>query len=208
MTARWGLCWSYASRRVGDFSNHSANCASVRDRGVGGSNPLAPTKFSSANPRCSVWVAARFRSRGMPEPSDLGPELRTGKLNSAENSLRKRCGNSRHRAQIRPAAIAPVIELEDGARASASALGLMLILCSQPSRRRCELRTTALESDAFWFIASPTQTVRQSAVASAAFGRCLADAVGEALNLAGSSRYFASVRDEATQMARRQAQES
>ena len=75
MTARWGLCWSYASRRVGDFSNQSANCASVRDRGVGGSNPLAPTTFSLANSRCSVWLAGRFHPKNTAEPSARKPEF-------------------------------------------------------------------------------------------------------------------------------------
>ena len=72
MMARWVLCWSYALRSLGDFTNDSAI---VRRFGTEGSvvrihspRPL----FSLANPRCSVWLAARFRSRGMPEPSDLG----------------------------------------------------------------------------------------------------------------------------------------
>jgi hypothetical protein len=45
MTPRWVLCWSYAWPSIGDFSNDSAICASVRDRGVEGSNPFAPTIF-------------------------------------------------------------------------------------------------------------------------------------------------------------------
>ena len=49
MKARWVLCWSYALARVADFSNDSVGCTSVRDRGVGGSNPLAPTIFDQSN---------------------------------------------------------------------------------------------------------------------------------------------------------------
>jgi hypothetical protein len=37
------LCWNVQSSQ---FWSNSANCDSVRDRGVGGSNPLAPTNFS------------------------------------------------------------------------------------------------------------------------------------------------------------------
>ena len=71
---------------------------SVRDRGVGGSNPLAPTTFSLANPRCSVWLAARFRSKCTPEPSDLGPELRTDGLNSTEEPRKDSRETAAHRS--------------------------------------------------------------------------------------------------------------
>ena len=54
MTARQIVCWSYAGPSIGDCPNDSANRASVRDRGVGGSNPLAPTKFHWSIP--VTWV--------------------------------------------------------------------------------------------------------------------------------------------------------
>ena len=46
---QWAPAESYAGLMLSAlsliFSNDSVNCASVRDRGVGGSNPLAPTNF-------------------------------------------------------------------------------------------------------------------------------------------------------------------
>jgi hypothetical protein len=71
---------------------------------------------SLANPRFSVWLAARFRSKGTSEPSDLEPEFEQARLNSDKTlEIARNPG----------AAIAPksttldttrVIRSEDGAR--------------------------------------------------------------------------------------------
>jgi hypothetical protein len=45
------------------FWRNSANCDSVRDRGVGGSNPLAPTNFSRKHWRFLIDVVGDGRSR-------------------------------------------------------------------------------------------------------------------------------------------------
>src|SRR5437879_1343816 len=48
---------------TGRFRLNSWSCASVRDRGVGGSNPLAPTNFSRKHWRFLIDMAGDGRSR-------------------------------------------------------------------------------------------------------------------------------------------------
>jgi len=62
---RWVLCWSYALASVGDFSSNPANCASVRNRGVGGSNHLAPTTLSTQS-RPGFRACLLYGDRGAP----------------------------------------------------------------------------------------------------------------------------------------------
>ena len=59
MGVRYIVCWSYAPARVDDFSNNSLERASVRDRGVGGSYSLAPTKIFKKFHRIT-GTSARF----------------------------------------------------------------------------------------------------------------------------------------------------
>ena len=63
------MLWACWASRWACLLAKSADCYSVRDRGVGGSNPLAPTNFSSEIPAFSLVRHSVYRVTGASNPA-------------------------------------------------------------------------------------------------------------------------------------------